>query len=73
DTTVILECGTFDCYKIRIYYEYSDTQVTIDDFIADEGLVLRKISTKGYLFDNNNYVYNVWDDEYRLMNYDIDE
>jgi len=74
DTTVILECGTFDCYKIRMTYKYSNTEVIIDDFIADEGLVLRKILSKGYAYDSlYNYIYTVWDDEYRLMSYDIDE
>jgi len=74
DTTITLECGTFDCRVVRLYYDFSDVKVVIDDYIAGEGLVLRKISSKGYFYDNNdNYTFSVFDDEYRLMNYDVAE
>lgn len=65
DTTVVVPVGEFDCYQVRLKY-YVGTWVTIDDFISDNGLVLRKITTEGSIMTSS---YMVLNDEYKLMGY----
>ncbi|MCG2716958.1 MAG: hypothetical protein L6422_11950 [Candidatus Marinimicrobia bacterium] len=72
DTTITVPAGTFKCYQLRMDYMISETNVRIDDFIADEGLILRKVYLEGEVWDEyGNLLYSKLDDEYKLMNYEL--
>lgn len=74
DTTVQVSAGTFDCYKIRLSYEFSATNVIIDDYIAKEGLIRREILFEGDISDMyGTALYCEWHEDYILMNYDLIE
>jgi len=72
DTTVNIASGTFYCFHVRMSYVLSEFKVAIDDFLSDEGLVLRIIRTCGKLVTiENENIYEQSIDKYELMNYDI--
>jgi len=72
DTTVTVSSGTFNCYHIRMSYVKSELNVAFDDFLSDEGLVLRIIHIYGKsVNDKNEMIYEQLIDKYELMNYDV--
>jgi hypothetical protein len=69
DTTITVPAGTFDCFQVRLSYEHAKTIFIENDFIAKEGLILRKIDTQSEISEESGTIYSRWDDEYKLMNY----
>lgn len=70
DTTISVPAGRFHCSQIRYIYFDWDIEIYIDDFIADIGLVLRKIETRGPEGPRSD-VFIITNDEYKLINYNL--
>ena len=75
DTLITVPAGTFNCYQIRWIYDYAEPfkNLTIHfyDFIADEGLILRKIYIEAVTHIYDELRYSKLNDEYKLMDYEI--
>jgi len=75
DTSITVPAGTFNCYQIRWIYDYAEPfkNLTIHfyDFIADEGLILRKIYIEAVTHIYDELRYSKLNDEYKLMDYEI--
>lgn len=76
DTNITVPAGSFDCYQVHSRYNIPgfNGEVTINDFIADQGLILRELHTESMIYQNSfidSALYNVWNDKYILMDYEV--
>lgn len=76
DTNITVPAGSFDCYQVHSRYNIPgfNGEVTINDFIADQGLILRELHTESMSYQNSfidSALYNVWNDKYILMDYEV--
>lgn len=75
DTLITVPAGTFNCYQIHWIYDYSETFrdliIHFNDFIADEGLILRKIYIEGISYIDSEFRYSIFNDEYKLMDFKL--
>ncbi|HMA62177.1 MAG TPA: hypothetical protein VKP78_05950 [bacterium] len=76
DTNITVPAGSFDCYRVYSRYNIPESRakVTINDYIADQGLILRELHSESMIYQNSfidSALYNVWNDKYILMDYEV--